>query len=755
MACGAWRLISMEQKRPQLNLTELHQLKWLLGGALALLAAWSVLYVDVEAWFWLGAITIAVPVVVRWPLLTLYIPRWIHVLAFPLFVVLFAADYYLAKELMPALIRLALMLVFYRAVTPRRRRDDLLLIVLGLFLVVVSGVLSVSLVFAFQIVAFTACTLINLLVLNVLETAEMGQVEVAPTRQAPPSWMRIDWLLLLRRLREGTDWRLVVVGTGVFGGVVGLSVLLFFALPRFEFSNHVFFDNLISTKSKTGFSDTVGFGDVTDIQQDRSVALSVDVSDPRLIPADCYWRMVVLDDYDAGIFSVSKELKQQLLGQRQPAAQITGGALPQADDVSWVFYLEAGVSNYLPLLGDFHQLQFSDGAQDYAINDTLRVLRLKTTPSKMFAYRVEGMRAGAALGTPAVSPARDLLTLAQPRVNDAQPSDLARNAGPSFLALKLNETDRAQVAAWVREINAPQADAPAFSRQVAAWLTRKHAYSLQMTLPPGTADPLVRWMASNEAGHCELFAGAFTLLARVAGYPARMVTGFHGGSWNTTSKNLTIRNSDAHAWCEIFDEQTQAWLRVDPTAGAVERGTSGEGESPEAVLARISDRSWAAKFDGLRMFWYRRIVDFDQKSQADLARGAKAAIESRGQQLKLEIKRLLKELGTWLQQPWEVGRVVAVTTVLAGCVAVVVAGVYYGPRGWRRWVGERASAVDDPVRREAGYWLRRLTARQPAAEAQLEWVQVRADLERLRYGPPAGRANVRQVFKCAKRACRT
>ena len=42
--------MSMEKKRPQLNLDELHQLKWLLGGALALLSAWSVPYLDVNAW---------------------------------------------------------------------------------------------------------------------------------------------------------------------------------------------------------------------------------------------------------------------------------------------------------------------------------------------------------------------------------------------------------------------------------------------------------------------------------------------------------------------------------------------------------------------------------------------------------------------------------------------------------------------------------------------------------------------------------
>lgn len=420
MVRAAWQPISMEQKRPQLNLTELHQLKWVLGGALAMLAAWSVLYLEVEALWLLALITLCVPVVLRWPRLTLHIPPWVHRLAFPLFVALFAADYYLGKETMPALIRLTLMLVFYRAVTPRRRRDDLQLIVLGLFLVVVAGVLSVSIAFAFQIVAFTGCTLALLFVINLIDAAESGQPTAPYSLATPPQWMHLEWRRLARRLREATDWRVAALGLGLFGGVVGLSALLFFALPRFEITNSLFLDNLISKKSKTGFSENVSFGDITDIQQDTSVAMSVDVSDPRQIPANCYWRMLVLDEYAQGVFSVSEKQNRQLRDQRQPSERIAGGALPMEGAAVWTFYLEGGTTRYLPLLGDFSQLQFNDGPQVYAINDAVRVVRLQKTPAKMFAYRVEGMQPESALGKPAVTPPRDAVSNPSKGASDAE-----------------------------------------------------------------------------------------------------------------------------------------------------------------------------------------------------------------------------------------------------------------------------------------------------------------------------------------------
>jgi len=52
-------------------------------------------------------------------------------------------------------VRLDILLLLYRGSTYRQRRDDLQVIVLGLFLIVVAGVLTVSLTFAVQILAFT------------------------------------------------------------------------------------------------------------------------------------------------------------------------------------------------------------------------------------------------------------------------------------------------------------------------------------------------------------------------------------------------------------------------------------------------------------------------------------------------------------------------------------------------------------------------------------------------------------------------
>jgi transglutaminase-like putative cysteine protease len=66
-------------------------------------------------------------------------------------------------------------------------------------------------------------------------------------------------------------------------------------------------------------------------------------------------------------------------------------------------------------------------------------------------------------------------------------------------------------------------------------------------------------------GFCAHYASAFALLMRAGGVPARVVTGYQGGQWNRYGNYLLIRQSDAHAWTEVWLDGV-GWQRVDPTA---------------------------------------------------------------------------------------------------------------------------------------------------------------------------------------------
>ncbi|MCC5023652.1 MAG: DUF3488 domain-containing protein [Candidatus Synoicihabitans palmerolidicus] len=116
-------------------------------------------------------------------------PRGMHRLAFHFIALVFVYDLTTnLREPLPALIRLALLLILYRVITYRQRRDDLPLVLLGLFLIVVAGVITVSLSFAVQLLAFTSVSLVMMLAVT-LEYADGTSLLPSP-RGVVPGWAR-------------------------------------------------------------------------------------------------------------------------------------------------------------------------------------------------------------------------------------------------------------------------------------------------------------------------------------------------------------------------------------------------------------------------------------------------------------------------------------------------------------------------------------------------------------------------------------
>ncbi len=100
--------------------------------------------------------------------------------------------------------------------------------------------------------------------------------------------------------------------------------------------------------------------------------------------------------------------------------------------------------------------------------------------------------------------------------------------------------------------------------------------------------------SSTRRGFCEHYASAFVVLLRAAGIPARVVTGYQGGTINPNGDYMIVRQSDAHAWAEALDRRPVAALRPDGRRRAVAH-PDGTGRrrcpraSPIPLLARLDD----------------------------------------------------------------------------------------------------------------------------------------------------------------------
>jgi transglutaminase-like putative cysteine protease len=110
-----------------------------------------------------------------------------------------------------------------------------------------------------------------------------------------------------------------------------------------------------------------------------------------------------------------------------------------------------------------------------------------------------------------------------------------------------------------------QAEPPGIVRAALNYV-REQPFFYTLEPPAGLVEHNVdHFLFETRRGFCEHFAGSFVFLMRAAGIPARVVTGYQGGETNDLGGYFIVRQSDAHAWAEVW-LQGQGWVRVDPTA---------------------------------------------------------------------------------------------------------------------------------------------------------------------------------------------
>jgi protein-glutamine gamma-glutamyltransferase len=165
---------------------------------------------------------------------------------------------------------------------------------------------------------------------------------------------------------------------------------------------------------------------------------------------------------------------------------------------------------------------------------------------------------------------------------------------------------------------------------VNAVLQRLRTGGYTYTLEPGvygqhTADEF--WF-DRKQGFCEHIASSFVLLMRALDVPARVVTGYQGGELNRVDGFWTVRQSDAHAWAEVWVEQ-QGWVRVDPTTAVAPARTDSFAPLQAApnpavrVLGTLSPGmviNLRAMWDAANNRWNQWVLNYSQDRQLNLLR---------------------------------------------------------------------------------------------------------------------------------------
>jgi transglutaminase-like putative cysteine protease len=302
-----------------------------------------------------------------------------------------------------------------------------------------------------------------------------------------------------------------------------------------------------TSRATTGISDTMSPGDISALSLSDAVAFRVSFDGAVPEPRDRYWRGLVLTRFNGRTWtgrepSISRQARDEIevLGNR-----INYEVTLEPTRQQWVFALDIPMEWSLPqtFMGPQQEL-----ARSMPIDQ-----RVSYEATSYTSFRV----------------GREL-------------RDLYRRW---YSTLPENSNPRSAVLA--RQMRDEAGSDRSFVESLLAMLHEEDFY-YTLEPPPLGSDPVDRFLFETRRGFCEHYASAFAVLARSVGIPTRIVLGYQGGELNPIGGHLIVRQSDAHAWTELWLDG-EGWVRVDPTAAV----------APERVEIGTSD----AALEGIGQTW--------------------------------------------------------------------------------------------------------------------------------------------------------
>jgi len=437
-----------------------------------------------------------------------------------------------------------------------------------------------------------------------------------------------------------------------------IMVLLFLLFPRLP--GPLWGVPKDSIAARTGISDHMTLGTISELADSPAVAFRVQFDGP-IPPADqLYWRGPVLWTTDGRRWDPIRRDFPPFWFTQTPtyeplSAPVTYALTLEPHDERWLFALElpAAVPRDYFLTADFQLLlpRRATARQRYELT---AYTRYHTGPLPA-SHRQHGLQLPEARNPRTRALAQQWASLTPP--------EIVRTALDHF-------------------------------RDQPFWYTRR---------PPLLGDDAIdEFLFDSRRGFCEHYAAAFVTLMRGAGVPARIVTGYQGGESNPLADYLIVRQSQAHAWAEVWLEDS-GWTRVDPTAVIPPQRVEEDSDLRRfrTTAAPVFDvnlgwltRQWSNLqygWDALNNAWNLWVLGYNHERQ----------------------KELLQRLGL-LTFGWR-----GVLTFLLSAIGLILAAVtLYLLRHGRRRSDELVRLYERYCRRMARVGLRRAVHEGPVAYAQ-------------------------------------
>jgi protein-glutamine gamma-glutamyltransferase len=398
-------------------------------------------------------------------------------------------------------------------------------------------------------------------------------------------WLATMALTQIQQIREGPHQATVEpTAASSVGKLRGSLALLLLAMPV-ALALFVLFPRLAqplwgisdaAMDGRTGLSDSMSPGSIAELYIDDSPAFRVEFDDGRPPPADqLYWRGPVLWQFDGSTWRRAF-FSDQDAPEEVPVTE---------NSLRYRVQLEPHERRWLLAL-------------DYPVRSNRPESRVTIDHQLVARHPVTALSQYEVISTPDFR-------------------DLQLNPGQRLMATHLPRDRNPRTLELGAELRERYPDDRELINSVLRWFREdEFEYSL-MTGPLGRhgAD---EFLFDLKSGYCEYYASAFAILMRAAGIPTRVVTGYQGGFWSEAGQYLLVRQSDAHAWNEVWLEDT-GWVRVDPTAAVsplrIRDGARGLVDSGRFMVDSDWIRNLRNQYDRIQRAWNDWVLGFDAERQ--------------------------------------------------------------------------------------------------------------------------------------------
>ncbi|MDE2310641.1 MAG: DUF3488 domain-containing protein [Betaproteobacteria bacterium] len=332
--------------------------------------------------------------------------------------------------------------------------------------------------------------------------------------------------------------------------------------------------------ASSGLTDTMSPGSLSKLSLSDAVAFRVAFSGNPPLREQMYWRGPVLWNFDGQTWTPGGAASSRVAQLDSLSGPIDYTVTLEPHNKTWLFALEMPTRISIPA----------------SMTSDLQ-LRQKSPVNARLRYDVHtqlGYRANA----------------------EEEPFQLRRAL---LLPRGLNPRARQLAADWRASGGGDEAVMRAALRNFSQ---QSFSYTLEPPPLPGF-NAIDDFLFETRQGFCEHYASSFVFLMRAAGIPARVVTGYQGAEYNDLGNYYIVRQSDAHAWAEVW-LQERGWVRVDPTAAiAPARMQSGLAAAvPDSAVLPFMARTqspWLLKLrfnlDALTNQWNQWVLGYNQERQ--------------------------------------------------------------------------------------------------------------------------------------------